>query len=150
MQVSGDPLTESEFAAAGIAHNVATSTELSAVASAVRRVDVRTGIQKPRCDRRIAVFGGDVDRGDAERVGGANVRTCLEQLVNSGQVVGPDGEMERGCSIRVDGVHVHALAQQQTDRGRVAARCRLNKTLIGIRRTWLCQHSDQRQPSHYV
>jgi hypothetical protein len=57
--------------------------------------------------------------------------------------------MERGGSIGVHGVHVHALAQQQTNRGRVAARCRLNQTLIGIRRTWLCQHSDQRQSGHY-
>jgi hypothetical protein len=56
--------------------------------------------------------------------------------------------MERCCTIRVDGVHVHALAQQQTNRGGVATRCRLNKTLIGIRRAGLCQRSDQRQASN--
>jgi len=100
------------------------------VSRAVRRVDVRTGVQQTRRDGRIALFGSDVDRRDAEGVRSADVCTRFDQLVDSRQVVGPDAVVQRGRSIRIGCIDINALAQQQTDCRDVATRARLNEPLI--------------------
>ena len=65
------------------------------VAGGIGGVHIGAGVEQPRKDRRVALFGRDVDRRDAERVGDGDVRAGAKQRVNGVEVFGAHRPVQR-------------------------------------------------------